>query len=62
MRNQSLERKLAIERQAATSLLWVRWMVQVDQGIVRDAERLGYSEEYFKPLVYAAMQRKGKLS
>jgi hypothetical protein len=62
MRNQSLERKLAIERQSATALLWVRLMVQVDQDIIRDAERLGLTEAEFKPRVYREMQKLGKLS
>jgi hypothetical protein len=61
MKNQSLARKLAIERQSQAMLTWFRWMVSVDRKVVEGAEELGITEEQFRPYVYAAMQRQGKM-
>ena len=61
MRNQSIERKLAIERQAEVTLGWVRQMVEIDRLAERDARELGISVEEYRPVLHEAFRRRGKL-
>jgi hypothetical protein len=61
LRNQSLARKLAIERQAEVTLGWVRQVIEIDRLAERDARELGISVEEYRPVLHEAFRRRGKL-